>query len=112
VKPFEVYVDTGSAAPVRFTLDEAQLRSAGVKVRLALEDNAGDPDDRTRLWRGALVVVRALLAANDKRPIEVYDGADVWVIPTHAARFVRLHDPESDDRRGSEIGFRMAGEEA
>lgn len=111
MKPFEVYVDTGSSAPVKFTLDEGQLRSAGSKVRYALEDDTGDPDDRTRLWRGALVVVRALLAANDKRPIEVYDGADAWVIPMHAVRWVRLHDPESPDRRGAEIGFRMAGED-
>jgi hypothetical protein len=111
VKPFEVYVDTGSAEPVKFTLDEAKLRGAGAKVRYALEDNAGDPDERTRLWRGALVVARALLATNDKRPIEVYDGADAWLIPAHAVWWVRLHDPESPDRRGVEIGFRMGGEE-
>lgn len=112
MKPFEVYVDTGSGAPVKFTLDDAKLRGAGIKVRYAMEDNVGDPDERTRLWRGALVIARALLAANDKRPIEVYDGADVWLIPMHAVRWVRLHDPESPDRRGTEIGFRMGGEES
>jgi hypothetical protein len=111
MKPFEVYVDTGSAAPVKFTLDDAKLRGAGSKVRYALEDDQDDPDERTRLWRGALVVARALLAANDKRPIEVYDGPDVWIIPAHAVRWVRVHDPESPDRRGAEIGFRMGGEE-
>jgi hypothetical protein len=111
MKPFEVYVDTGSAAPVKFTLDDAKLRGAGSKVRYALEDDQDDPDERTRLWRGALVVARALLAANDKRPIEVYDGPDVWIIPAHAVRWVHVHDPESPDRRGAEIGFRMGGEE-
>ena len=65
MKPFEIYVDTGSAAPVKFTLDDATLRGAGIKVRYALEDSEGDPDERTRMWRGALVVARALLAAKD-----------------------------------------------
>jgi hypothetical protein len=111
MEPFEVYVDTGAAAPVKFTLDETKLRAAGSKVRSAMDDDGGDPDDRTRLWRGALVVARTLLATNDKRPIEVYDGADVWIIPMHAVRWVRLHDPESPNRRGAEIGFRMGGEE-
>ena len=79
--------------------------------RSAQRKEGSHPDDRTRLWRGALVVARGLLAANDKRPIEVYDGADVWIIPMNAVRWVRLHDPESPDRRGAEIGFRMGGEE-
>jgi hypothetical protein len=72
-KPFEVEIDCGSATPVRFTLDEKRLREAGIKVQYALVDDTGDPDERTRLWRVALSVIRNLVKSNDERPIEVYD---------------------------------------
>jgi hypothetical protein len=74
-----------------------------------MADNTGDPDDRARLWRGALEVIRRLVERNASDPIRVFDGPDVWVIPDHSIRWVRLHDPESPDKRGAAtIGFRLA----
>jgi hypothetical protein len=105
-KPFEVEIDCGSANPVRFTLDEARIRSAGIKVQYALLDDQGDPDERTRLWRGALTIARNVLERNSNGPIEIYDGPDVWVIPESSVRWVRLHDPESARTR-TEMGFRV-----
>jgi hypothetical protein len=107
-KPFEVYADCGSATPVRFTLSEDAIRNhPGYAVKVALADKGGDPDDRTRLWRASLTIARNLIKHSDEGPIEIYDGRDVWVIPEHSVRWVRLHDPESPDKRGSGIGFRI-----
>ena len=105
-KPFEIEVDCGSANPVRFTLDDARIRSAGPKVQYALHDNTGDPDERTRLWRGALQVARNVIEKSREGKIEIFDGPDVWIIPEGSVRWVKLHDPESARTRG-EIGFRM-----
>lgn len=109
-KPFEVEVDCGSATPVRFTLDEERIRSAGATVRSELADDQGDPDERTRLWRGALAIARNLINRSSAGTIEIYNGPDVWVIPEGSIRWVRLHDPESSDRRGGEMGFRFENE--
>jgi hypothetical protein len=107
-KPFEVEVDCGSATPVRFTLSEERIReSRAADVRNALADNKGEPDDRVRLWRGALTIARKLIKVSEGGPIEIYEGADVWVIPERSVRWVRLHDPESPDRRGGSLGFRF-----
>ena len=110
-KPFEFEIDCGSPTPVRFTMDEERLRNSGnVKVKYALADNHGDPDDRTRLWRAALTVARTLIETSDAEPIEIYDGPDVWLIPERSVRWVRLRDPESPDKRATTIGFRIGGE--
>ena len=112
-EPFEVEVDCGSANPVRFTLDEGFIRShGGAKVRVALADDRGNPDERTRLWNGALAIARELVKANDGDPIEIFDGADVWLIPERSIRWVRLRDPESPDRHRAEIGFHVRSEYA
>jgi hypothetical protein len=108
-KPFEVEVDCGSATPVRFTLDEARVRSAGIKVQYAVADDTGDPDERMRLWRGALVIARHVIERNSGGPIEIYVGPDVWIIPESSVRWVKLHDPESSASR-REVGFRMTGD--
>jgi hypothetical protein len=48
-----------------------------------------------------------MLEKNAADPVRIWDGPDVWVIPDHAIRAVRLHDPESPDRKGAAtIGFR------
>ena len=73
-KPFEIEVARGSATPIRFTLDEARIRSAGIKAQYALADEQGSPDDRTRLWRGALTIVRTPIERSAAGPIEIYDG--------------------------------------
>jgi hypothetical protein len=116
-RPFEVDVDCGSAIPVRFTLDEESLRnSRNFKIKAALHDNTGDPDDQTRLWRAALTAARSVVERNlgksgaHPQPIEIYDGQDVWLIPEASVRWVRLHDPESPDRQRGEMGFRVYGE--
>ena len=108
-KPFEVEIDCGTANPVRFTLDEDRIRRSGIKVRLAVADGAGDPNDRTRLWRGALTIARELIRVNADGPIEVQDGPDVWLIPESSVRWVRLHDPEPSGRQAVESGFRLRG---
>jgi hypothetical protein len=110
-RPFEVEVDCGSATPVRFTLDEARIRSAGVKVQYALHDDQGDPDERTRLWRGALTIARNVIERSAGGPIEIYDGPNVWIIPESSVRWVKLHDPESS-RTQREMGFRFGDDEA
>jgi hypothetical protein len=106
-RPFELEVDCGSATPVRFTLDEDRIRSAGANVQLALADDHGDPDERTRLWRGALIIARDLVKKSADGTIEVYDGPDVWIIPEGSVRWVRVHDSESSDRTRGGIGFRF-----
>ena len=109
-RPFEIEVDCGSANPVRFTLDDARIRSAGVKVQLTIRDDTGDPDERTRLWRGAVQIAKNVIERNAGGSIEIWDGADVWIIPESSVRWVRVHDPEASRSR-VEIGFRMTGEE-
>lgn len=107
-KPFEVEVDCGSATPVHFQLTQERIRGhPGIKVRHAVADNQSDPDARTRLWRGALTIGRGLIEASAGGPIEIYEDPDLWVIPEHSVRWVRLHDPESPDGRSGELGFRM-----
>jgi hypothetical protein len=110
-KPFEVYIDCGTPNPVRFTLDEERIRaSRSVDVMYALADDKGNPDDRLRLWRGALMIARGVVKASADGTVEVYDGEDVWVIPERSIRWVRLHDPESPDRPHGELGFRIEGQ--
>ena len=109
-KPFEVEVDCGSATPVRFTLSEERIRSAGIKVQYALHDNTGDPDDRTRLWRAALTIARTIIERSEGGPVEIYDGPDVWIIPEASVRWVKLHDPESASS-SRDVGFRMSGDQ-
>ncbi len=71
-KAIEVEVDGGSANPVRFTLDDARIRSAGHKVQIALHDDAGDPEERTRLWRGALQIARNAIEKSRDGKNEIY----------------------------------------
>jgi hypothetical protein len=111
-KPFEVYIDCGTPNPVRFTLDEESLRAdRSIHVQHALADNRGDPDERMRLWRGARAIAAWLLKESPSGPIEIFDGPDLWIIPEGSVRWVRLHDPESPDKRHTEIGFRHEGED-
>ena len=117
-KPFEVDIDCGGSALVRFTLDEERIRDAakvrgagGLRVRAAIGDDVGDPDERTRLWRGALTIAREVIRRSEQGIIEVLDGPDVWIIPEKSVRWVRLHDPESPDTRRTEIGFHIGGQQ-
>ncbi|MFI5259530.1 MAG: hypothetical protein ACHQ01_07985 [Candidatus Limnocylindrales bacterium] len=110
-KPFELEVDCGSANPVRFTLSEDQLRHIRAPlVMFAIADKRGDPDDRTRLWRGAVELAGELIKKSDAGPLRIQDGSDVWVIPERVVRWVRVHDPEEGGKRGKEIGFRLGDE--
>lgn len=93
---------------MRFTLDEESLRAdQSIHVLHALADNRGDPDDRRRLWRAARAITRWLLKTSPTGPIEILDGKDLWIIPEGSIRWVRLHDPESPDKRpDGHMGFR------
>ena len=108
-KPFEVYVDIGGAAPIRFTITEDSLRShPSLDVGAAITQHGPeDTDERVWLRRGAIETVRRMLEKNAADPVRIFDGPDVWVIPDHAVRAVRVHDPESQDKAGeATIGFR------
>ena len=114
-KPFEVYIDIGGAAPIRFTITEEFLKAhTRIDVRAAIiQQGPDDTDERVWLWRGALEIVRRMLEKNAADPIRIFDGPDVWMIPDHAVRAVRLHDPESPDKAGGPtIGFRRGATES
>jgi hypothetical protein len=112
-KPFEVYVDYGAASPLKYTISEDLLREHrhhAVQSAI-LQQGPDDTDERIRLWRGALEIIRGMLEKNAAQPVRIFDGPDVWMIPDHAIRSVRLHDPESPDKRGTaSIGFRREAE--
>ena len=103
-KAIEVEVDGGSANPVRFTLDDARIRSAGHKVQIALHDDAGDPEERTRLWRGALQIARNAIEKSRDGKNEIYDGPDVWIIPEGSVRCPQGTCSLSQEPLGTRLG--------
>ena len=113
-KPFRVYVDYGGASPAEYEITEELLREhTHLNVITAIaQQGPEDTDERTRLWRGAREIVRAMLEKNAAEPIRIYDGPDLWLIPDHAVRAARLHDPESKEKKGrGSIGFGRAGDD-
>jgi hypothetical protein len=114
VKPFVVEIDCGTGNPVQFTLDEGRIRSAGIKVQYAVLSEEGNPDEHTRLWRGAEQIARNVIARSREGTVTIYDGPDTWIIPEQSVRWVRLHDPNQlPDEEASEkrpIGFRIEPE--
>lgn len=109
--PFTVEVDVGGASTVAYTIDEETLRKhRSVQVQAAMAQHGPeDTDERVRLLRGALEIVRAMIEKNADVPIKIFNGPDVWVIPIHAVRAVRVHDPDAP-MTGRSIGFMSRGD--
>lgn len=109
-KPFEVEVECGAPAPVRFTITEEYLdEQSSIEVRSILARH-DVPDKRTRYFHAALEVIRRLIERNATDPVRIFDEPDVWVIPDQSVRWVKLHDPEASSTRSTSIGFRRGPE--
>lgn len=110
-KPFEIELEIGAVSPVRFLLEEETIRqSRDINVRADIAPHGPeDKDERPRLLRGAIRIVRKLLDTNTEQPIRVFNGPEVWVVPTLSVRAVRIFDPEAPKKGSKSIGFRVEG---
>jgi len=114
MRGFEVYLEIGAVDPVRFVIEEETVRrhrNVSVRGEIA-QHGAEDNDERIRLLRGAIRIVRNLLQTNAEEPIRVFNGPDVWVIPTHTVRAARIHDPEASGAGRSAMGFHVESDTA
>lgn len=101
-KPFEVELDVGAVAPIRYKITEEWLSEHRDPQIASLVRRA----DRLHLRTAAYEVVVRSVERNREKPVIVSDDTSVYFVPTYAIRFARLIDLELEGGDAS-IGFRM-----
>lgn len=104
-KKYEVAIEFGGPQPVRFSLDEDEMRTES-DVRILRHLTGDDP----RPLRAAWEMAKRMLTEEPGAPVSIFQGGGVWVVPVESIRWIRVHDPDAREGDRS-IGFVLRRDE-